>query len=205
MAELGFRYGVMGSRKSLELIDRADGFDEQGVPVITVKPAQETRGGDNIFSRTGRERPADILTTPDTNLRERVQHIMAEKALEAVHHILVDESQLLTPLQVDQLHRLTREPGIPVTAYGLRTDFQTQLFDGSRRLLEVADTIENIPLECRCGEKAEFNCRLVDGNFTFEGELIIIDGQDGITYEPLCGDCYFAERDKFDKITTAEA
>lgn len=205
MAELRFTYGAMKSGKSLNLVARAYNHVSQGHDIVTIKPAIEERGGDAIFTRAGLTFPADILSTPDMDLRERVRVRMGGKAIDSLSHIFVDEAEILEPNQIDQLHALAKAEGVPVTAFGLRTNFRTELFQASKRLFEIADTFERFESKCVCKEYAEFNCRSVDGQFVFEGPEIAIDGVNGVSYEPLCGTCYFRERDKFDKITTAEA
>jgi len=106
--------------------------------------------------------------------------------------LLIDEAQFLTSDQVDGLLRIALMDAIPVLAYGIRTDFQTVAFPGSRRLLEVAHSLEELKTICRCGRKAIFNARRIDGVFVFDGDQVAIDGED-VTYESLCGVCYLEE------------
>ena len=125
----------------------------------------------------------------------RIRHDSVE-ALVPAHHgrpddvacLLIDEAQFLTPDQVDDLLRIVVLDGVPVLAYGIRTDFQTHAFPGSRRLLELK-TI------CRCGRKALFNARLVGGRFVFDGDQVAIDEltTDRVTYESMCAECYLRE------------
>ena len=107
----------------------------------------------------------------------------------AVNCVLVDEAQFLTPLQVDQLMELVVLDDVPVLAYGIRTDFRTTGFPGSRRLLEIAHSLEELKTICRCGRKAVFNARRAGGEFVFDGDQVAIDGAD-VAYESLCGKCY---------------
>ena len=106
---------------------------------------------------------------------------------------LVDEAQFLSESQVDDLLRIAIEEDVPVLAYGIRTDFQTVAFPGSRRLLEIAHSLEELKTICRCGRKAMFNARKVDGAFVFDGDQVAIDGTREVSYEPLCGACYLEE------------
>jgi thymidine kinase len=106
--------------------------------------------------------------------------------------LLVDEAQFLSESQVDDLLRIAIIEGVPVLAYGIRTDFQTVAFPGSRRLLEIAHSLEELKTICRCGRKAVFNARTVDGRFVFDGDQVAIDGQN-VGYESLCGACYLEE------------
>ncbi len=115
--------------------------------------------------------------------------------------LLVDEAQFLTERQVDDLLRIAVVDGIPVLAYGIRTDFQTVAFPGSRRLLEVAHSLEELKTICRCGRKAIFNGRKIDGRYVFDGDQVAIDastelsasGVHTVEYESLCGVCYLQE------------
>ena len=88
---------------------------------------------------------------------------------------------------------------IPVICYGLRSDFKTNGFPGSTRLLELAHTIEEMKTICSCGRKAMFNARKVNEKFVFDGEQVAIDGEDKVTYESLCPNCYYEELDKYNK------
>ena len=104
--------------------------------------------------------------------------------------ILIDESQFLTKEQVDELFYLTKKFDIPVICYGLRSDFKTMSFPGSLRLFEIADVMEELYTICRCGKRAKFNGRVVNGEFTSSGSQVAIDGENEVTYESLCGKCY---------------
>jgi thymidine kinase len=108
--------------------------------------------------------------------------------------LLVDEAQFLSEAQVDDLLRIAILDRVPVLAYGIRTDFQTIAFPGSRRLLEIAHSLEELKTICRCGRKAVFNARKVGENYIFDGEQVAIDGVD-VEYESLCGACYLEESD----------
>jgi thymidine kinase len=105
----------------------------------------------------------------------------------------LDEAQFLTEEQVDQALEVAVLDSVPVLAYGIRTDFQTKAFPGSRRLLEIAHSLEELKTICRCGKKAMFNGRLLNGKFVFTGEQVAIDG-DQVTYESLCPACYLARK-----------
>jgi thymidine kinase len=106
--------------------------------------------------------------------------------------LLIDEAQFLTRTQVDDLLRIVVMDGVPVLAYGIRTDFQTQAFPGSARLLELAHSLEELKTICRCGRKALFNARLVGGRFVFDGDQVAIDEltAERVTYESLCAEDY---------------
>lgn len=190
MAKLHFKYGAMNSGKSDTLIKTAYNYGEQGLGVLTVKPSIDTKGDQKIVARGGATRKVDILATPDMNIREVVKG-KQDKLLACV---LVDESQFLSKEQIDQLYDIAKHDNISVIAYGLRADFRQELFPGSKRLFEIADNIEKLPTMCRCGSQAEFNCRLIDGKYVFEGEQVAIDGEGEVTYNSLCGNCYNDER-----------
>ena len=191
MAKLYFRYGAMNSGKSTALLQAAYNYEERGQHVLLAKPAIDTKGADQISSRLGVERQVDFLIGPDADVRTLVAD-HGSRYIGAVAYLLIDEAQFLTPAQVDDLLRLTVEDGIPVLAYGIRTDFRTHAFPGSARLLEVAHSLEELKTICRCGRKALFNARLVGGRFVFDGDQVAIDDLDHaqVTYESLCAQDY---------------
>ena len=209
MAKLYFRYGAMNSGKSTALLQAAYNYEERGQRVLLAKPEIDTKGADLISSRLGVTRPVDFLIRPDDDVRalfaehrERVR-TDAEASLvpESEEHsvdvacLLIDEAQFLTSEQVDDLLRIVVLDGVPVLAYGIRTDFQTHAFPGSRRLLELAHSLEELKTICRCGRKALFNARLVGGRFVFEGDQVAIDEltTERVTYESLCADDYLRQ------------
>lgn len=195
MAKLYFRYGAMNSGKSTALLQAAFNYEERGHRVLLAKPSLDTKGDAAIVSRLGVTRDADFLLGPDDSAmvvfaehRRRV----ARDTGEDVSCLLVDEAQFLDGTQVDDLLRIALLEGIPVLAYGIRTDFQTVAFPGSRRLLEVAHSLEELKTICRCGRKAIFNGRRFGDVFVFDGDQVAIDGAT-VTYESLCGVCYLQE------------
>lgn len=196
MAKLYFRYGAMNSGKSTALLQAAYNYEERNQRVLLAKPAIDSRGDNAIVSRLGASRPVDFTISPDedvlaTFMRERAAVIRS--AEQDVSCFLVDEAQFLSESQVDDLLRIAIEEDVPVLAYGIRTDFQTVAFPGSRRLLEIAHSLEELKTICRCGRKAMFNARKVDGQFVFDGDQVAIDGAREVSYEPLCGACYLEE------------
>lgn len=195
MAKLYFRYGAMNSGKSTALLQAAYNYEERGQTVMLAKPMVDTKGDRTIISRLGVAREVDVIIEPATNVVDLVdreaQRVLAETG-SPVACVLVDESQFLSPRQVDDLFIVAIRRGIPVLAYGIRTDFQTVAFPGSRRLLEIAHSLEELKTICRCGSKAIFNGRKIDGTFVFDGAQVAIDGVD-VTYESLCGKCYLDE------------
>ncbi|QJY45486.1 thymidine kinase [Pseudonocardia broussonetiae] len=188
MAKLYFRYGAMNSGKSTALIQVAHNYEERGQRVLIVKPSTDTKSP-AVLSRIGVDRDVDLVAGPEVPVRERV---LAGR-VPPVDCVLVDEAQFLVPAQVDDLFRLAVEDGVPVIAYGLRSDFRTRGFPGSIRLMELAHSIEELKTICRCGRKAILNARTVDGGFTQSGDQVAIEGDVG--YESMCGSCYLREFD----------
>lgn len=195
MAKLYFRYGAMNSGKSTALLQAAFNYEERGHRVLLAKPSVDTKGDRDIVSRLGVVREVDFTIAPDENVfttfQELRTRVIAEHGRD-VSCLLIDEAQFLTGNQVDDLLRVALLDGIPVLAYGIRTDFQTVAFPGSRRLLEVAHSLEELKTICRCGRKAIFNGRQIDGRYVFDGDQVAIDGAE-VTYESLCGVCYLEE------------
>jgi thymidine kinase len=195
VSKLYFRYGAMNSGKSTALLQAAFNYEERGQQVLLAKPEVDTKGESLIVSRLGVSRPVDFTISPDANLRELFAAERARARAETgvdVSCLLVDEVQFLNAEQVDDLLRIAILDGVPVLAYGIRTDFQTIAFPGSRRLLEVAHSLEELKTICRCGRKAVFNARRVGERYVFSGHQVAIDGVD-VTYESLCGACYLEE------------
>ncbi|MFE6963952.1 thymidine kinase [Agromyces sp. NPDC057679] len=195
MAKLYFRYGAMNSGKSTALLQAAFNYEERGHRVLLAKPAVDTKGDRDIVSRLGVVREVDFVIEQDAPVLDRFQGHrtrVIEESGRDVSCLLVDEAQFLSSEQVDDLLRIALIDGIPVLAYGIRTDFQTVAFPGSRRLLEVSHSLEELKTICRCGRKAIFNGRSVDGRYIFDGEQVAIDGVE-VEYESLCGVCYLQE------------
>jgi len=195
MAKLYFRYGAMNSGKSTALLQAAYNYEERGQQVLLAKPLIDTKGDQLIVSRLGVTRPVDFTVGPDDDIYavfQREREAVIRSTGRDVACLLLDEAQFLSPQQIDDLLRIAIREDIPVLAYGIRTDFQTAAFPGSRRLLEVAHSLEELKTICRCGRKAVFNARTIGGVFVFDGDQVAIDGED-VTYESLCGACYLDE------------
>ena len=195
MAKLYFRHGAMNSGKSTALLQVAHNYEERGQAVILAKPNTDRKGEDAIVSRLGVERSVDLLVSPNENLRVEFTLLANEhraRSNSPISCLLIDEAQFLTRDQVNQALEIAVLDGVPVLAYGIRTDFQTKGFPGSLRLLEIAHTLEELKTICRCGKKAMFNARKLGGDFIFTGNQVAIDG-DVVTYESLCASCYFKE------------
>ena len=195
MSKLYFRYGAMNSGKSTALLQAAFNYEERHQQVLLAKPEVDTKGESLIVSRLGVSRPVDFTVAPTDSMRQSFGRKRASVLLTTgadVSCLLVDEAQFLSPEQVDDLLRIAILDGVPVLAYGIRTDFRTIAFPGSARLLEVAHSLEELKTICRCGRKAVFNARKVGDGFVFAGDQVAIDGVD-VTYESLCGACYLEE------------
>ena len=185
----------MNSGKSTALLQAAFNYEEREQQVLLAKPSVDTKGESLIVSRLGVSRPVDFTVAASSSMLGAFQaeraRVIESTGLD-VSCLLVDEAQFLTTTQVDDLLRIAIIEGVPVLAYGIRTDFQTNAFPGSRRLLEVAHSLEELKTICRCGRKAVFNARRVGSTYVFSGDQVAIDGAD-VTYESLCGSCYLEE------------
>lgn len=199
MSKLYFRHGAMNSGKSTSLLQAAHNYEERDQHVLLAKPAVDTKGDKAILSRLGVDRTVDFLITPELDLRAAFGKLVEEAVArtgKSIACLLIDEAQFLTAEQVDQALEIAVLDGVPVLAYGIRTDFLTKGFPGSLRLLEIAHSLEELKTICRCGRKAMFNARKIDGSFVFDGDQVAIDGEH-VTYESLCPACYFAEKSVF--------
>jgi len=173
----------MNAGKSTNLLQAAYNYEERGQRVIIAKPSIDTKS-DRVLSRLGVSAEVNWHVTPEVDVRELLRQETSK-----VDCILVDEAQFLSPEQVDQFFYIAVQEDIPVLAYGIRSDFATKSFPGSMRLLEIAHSLEEMKTICRCGRKALFNGRKIDGEFVKEGSQVAIDGQQA-EYESLCGNCY---------------
>jgi thymidine kinase len=195
MSKLYFRYGAMNSGKSTALLQAAFNYEERGQQVLLAKPQVDTKGDSAIVSRLGVSRPVDFVVAREEDLYDvflrHAARVNRETRLK-VSCLLVDEAQFFTESQVDDLLRIAILERVPVLAYGIRTDFQTVAFPGSRRLLEISHSLEELKTICRCGRKAVFNARRVGEVYTFDGDQVAIDGAE-VSYESLCGECYLEE------------
>lgn len=178
----------MGSAKTALLLTTAYNFEERGMTYACLKPIVDTREKENVIrSRIGIERRCTWIYH-DTDIYMLAQE-MFEKTMTVIDWFLIDEAQFLTEEQVDQLARIVDDYGSNVICYGLRTDFRTRLFEGSRRLFEIADTIDEIKSTCTCGRKTIVNARIdSNGDFITEGEQVEIGGDE--RYIAVCRKCW---------------
>ena len=184
MAKLYFKYGAMGSSKTAQALITKYNYEENDMQVWLIKPSADTRDGAQILrSRIGLEAQVEVIA-PEVDIYARFLGTKQHKC----DVIIVDECQFLTERQIDQLRAIVNDRNIPVLCFGLRTDFQTHLFPGSRRLMELADVIEEIKTMCDCGAKATVNARINDGYIVTEGAQVVLGGND--SYIAMCHRCY---------------
>ena len=185
MAKLYFKYGAMGSSKTAQALITRYNYEENDLRVWLIKPSADSRDGEAVIrSRIGLEGVAQILS-PEAD----VLAIFRTEQQGKCDVIIVDECQFLTEEQIDQLRAIVDEHNVPVMCFGLRTDFQCRLFAGSRRLMEVADTIQEIKTICDCGAKATVNARIdSEGHIVTQGEQLFLGGND--SYIAMCHKCY---------------
>ena len=188
MGKLYFRYGVMGSAKSATLLIQKHAFEQSGFHVCIIKPNTDTRDIGEIKSRIDGLHSNCVIIEPCFNMFTLIDHFFGHS--KNIKWVLADESQFFTEKQIDEMRHICDTTDINIMCYGLRTDFQTKLFPGSKRLMEIADTIEEIKSSCPfCGKKAIVNARYdknTDKVIT-EGEQVLVG--DNI-YVPMCHDCY---------------
>ncbi len=187
MSKLYFRYGAMGSSKTANLLMVRYNYIEKGKKPLLLKPKIENRDGEKeIKSRIGLEAECEFVEDFLRNLRCSSNPINDLKQYDV---IIVDEVQFLKAEEIDDLAKIVDKVNISVICYGLRTDFTGHLFEGSKRLMELADVIEEIPTICWCGKKAQFNARIYDGKIVRTGEQVLMGGNE--SYISLCRKHFF--------------
>ncbi len=198
MAKLLFKYATMNSGKTMDLLRTAYNYEENNGKVIIIKPKVDTKGNNKLSSRLGIERKVDFLVCYDDNLFE-----LFKGKLDNIDVILVDEAQFFSKKQIEDLSIISKVMNIDVICYGLRVNFRGELFEGSKKLFEVADSLDELVTLCKCRNVARFVGRKEDGVFKVDGPEILIDGSvKNVEYVPLCKDCYLKEVKNidFDKI-----
>ena len=185
MAKLYFKYGAMGSSKTAQALITKYNYEENDLKVWLIKPSADTRDGKQILrSRIGLEAEVEVIP-PDMDILARFD----ETRRGSCNVIIVDECQFLTEQQIDELRAIVNDRNVPVMCFGLRTDFKTRLFPGSRRLMELADEIQEIKTMCDCGAKATVNARIDgSGHIITEGAQVVLGGND--SYIAMCHKCY---------------
>ena len=185
MAKLYFKYGAMGSSKTAQALITKYNYEENGMKVWLIKPSADVRDGAEVLrSRIGLESKVQVIP-PETDI-----YCLFEQQHEGnCDVIIVDECQFMTEKQIDQLRFIVNDYNVPVICFGLRTDFLTKLFPGSRRLMEVADTFQEIKTICDCGAKATVNARIDgSGHIITQGEQVVLGGND--SYIAMCHKCW---------------
>ena len=195
MAKLYFKYGAMGSSKTAQALITKYNYEENDMQVWLIKPSADTRDGADILrSRIGLQAAVEVMV-PGRDIYEAY----AREHDGNCHAVIVDECQFMTPEQIDQLRAIVDDFNVPVLCFGLRTDFQTKLFPGSRRLMEVADTIQEIKTICDCSAKATVNARIDgDGYVVTEGAQVVLGGND--SYIAMCHRCWIRSIKEHKKI-----
>ena len=185
MAKLYFKYGAMGSSKTAQALITKYNYEENDLKVWLIKPSADTRDGKQVLrSRIGLEAEVEVIP-PDMDILARFD----ETRRGSCNVIIVDECQFLTEQQIDELRSVVNDRNVSVMCFGLRTDFQTKLFPGSRRLMELADEIQEIKTMCDCGAKATVNARIDgSGHIITQGEQVVLGGND--SYIAMCHKCY---------------
>jgi len=185
MAKLYFKYGAMGSSKTAQALIAKFNYEERNMKVWLIKPSKDERYGTTVIrSRIGIEDTAENIL-PDTNILDRFKAFLPDK----VDVIITDECQFFEEAQIDQLRMIVDDYSVPVLCFGLRTDFLTHQFPGSRRLFELADSITEIKTICECGQKATVNARIDQtGTILTSGEQVFLGGND--SYMAMCYKCW---------------
>lgn len=188
MPRLYFKYGTMGSSKSAQALMCKFNYEQKGMTVLLVKPSLDNRGDVDkpmVRSRIGLVSDCEIIT-PSQSFFDLFNNFKEKHGCDC---IIVDEAQFCTTEQIDQLKQLTKI--VPVLCYGLLNDFRCKLFEGSKRLVELADSLQEIKSVCRCGRKSTVNARFIDGKCVDDGPVVFIGGDE--SYENMCYWCWQEE------------
>lgn len=188
MPRLYFKYGTMGSSKSAQALMCKFNYEQKGMTVLLVKPSLDNRGDVDkpmVRSRIGLVSDCKIIT-PYQSFFDLFNDFKDQHGCDC---IIVDEAQFCTTEQIDQLKQLTKL--VPVLCYGLLNDFRCKLFEGSKRLVELADSLQEIKSVCRCGRKSTVNARFIDGKCVDDGPVVFIGGDE--SYENMCYWCWQEE------------
>lgn len=198
MAKLYFKHGTMASGKSLDLLTTAYNYKKQNKPILIFKPSIENRFGDDVVaSRVGFEEKA--VNMPLTK-QEILSIITSKLEKDMLFAVLVDESQFLSDVQIATLCTVVDDLNIPVICWGLKNDFQNNLFSGSKKLIELADSITALKTICTCcNRKATMNLRLFNGEAVYTGEQFLLGDSE---YIPVCRKCYYNYNEQRNLLTS---
>lgn len=191
MPKLYFKYGTMASSKSAQALMCQFNYEQKGMKVLLVKPSMDTRDDEEermVRSRIGLKAKCYTIS-PTESFIDLFDRVSADAKYEC---IIVDEAQFCTEAQINQLKQLTQK--VTVLCYGLLLDFRCQLFEGSKRLVELADSLQEIKSVCRCGRKSSVNARFVNGKCVDDGPVVFIGGDE--SYESMCYWCWQEELKK---------
>lgn len=184
--KLYFKYGVIGCSKSAQALMTKFNYEQKGFNVWFIKPSTDTRddkdGKTIIRSRIGLE--AEVFAFAENN--NLFKTFAKQNKKEKIDVVIVDECQFCKTHHIEELKKITEY--VPVLCYGLKTNFKTKLFEGSKRLLELADSLTELKAICECGKKATLNGRFSNGKLVTNGKEVLIGGDE--TYKALCFDCY---------------
>lgn len=188
MSKLYFKYGTMGSSKTANALMCKFNYEQQGFSVLLLKPKKDTRDIENgeyiVKSRIGLKSVCVTFTEKD-NLEKLFSELNNKKKYDV---IIIDECQFASREQINQLKSISEK--VDVLCYGLLTDFKTELFEGSKRLIELADSLKEIKSMCKCGKKASVNARFINGNIVTDGDVVAIENANNVKYEPMCYYCF---------------
>ncbi len=184
MSKLYFKYGTMGSSKTAQLLMTKRNYEDKNMKTWLIKPIIDDRDGvDIVHSRIGLQENADTVIKNDDDILDLFSSLDYKTDV-----VLCDEAQFLTTKQVEQLHSISALHNVSVICFGLLTDFTSHLFEGSKRLIEISESIQEIKTVCRCGKKATINARICNGKVVCEGEQVQIGGDE--MYESMCYNCW---------------
>ncbi len=193
MAKLEFKYGNMNCGKTAQLQMRAYNYDERKIPYLIIKSSIDTRDDVGVIHSRPLGNTKCLIVYPEENIYETISDFINKKG--KIKYLLVDESQFLSEKQVDELSDIVDYLNVNVVCYGLRTDFKTKLFSGSKRLFEISDTIQEITSTCSCGEKNIYNARIDEnGDVVTDGKQIEVGGEE--KYLSMCRKCYKEKTNK---------
>ena len=189
MADLEYIYGTMASGKTTKLLIDNYNYRKNGANVAIIKPLIDTKGGSTVVSRMEESANVDVLLGENDSLLD----INIFKKIASADVILADEAQFFTEEQIWELWYIAHRLNVSVICYGLKSDFLGNLFPGSSALLAISDFKTELSVRCKCGKPAIFNARMIDGKYITSGETVAIDGEQSVSYVPLCSDCFMLE------------
>lgn len=196
MAKLYFNYGAMGCSKSAQALMCKFNYEQRGFNVMLLKPSVDTRDYSNgkpvVKSRIGLESECEVFNK-DESVLNLYKNLSKDKKYDV---LIIDEAQFCTENQINEFKEISEE--LTVICYGLKTNFKSYLFEGSKRLIEIADNINEIKSVCSCGANATVNARIVDGRLVTSGDEIQIGGDE--KYIAMCYSCWIKMKKEQDAL-----